>query len=78
MRQRKPPAASDNTAAAAPKGKAAPANKGKAIAATTANDVPDELEVEIKIISPELRSLLSRKVEKLDHKTVVEHGGGVR
>ncbi|KAI4223265.1 MAG: hypothetical protein L6R36_005556 [Xanthoria steineri] len=78
VRQRKPPAASDNTAAAASKGKAAPANKGKAIAATTANDVPDELEVETKVISPELRSLLSRKVEKLDHKTVVEHGGGVR
>lgn len=32
---------------------------------------------EVKVISPELRALLSRKVEKLDKETVVEHGGGV-
>lgn len=52
--------------------------KGKT-AATTGNDaaVADAPEVEIKVISPELRNLLSRKVEKLDKKTVVEHGGGV-
>lgn len=30
-----------------------------------------------KVISPELRALLSRKVQKLDKKAVVEHGGGV-
>ena len=30
-----------------------------------------------KVISPELRGLLSRKVEKLDKTQVVEHGGGV-
>ncbi|KAK4691649.1 hypothetical protein P7C71_g5392, partial [Lecanoromycetidae sp. Uapishka_2] len=30
-----------------------------------------------KIISPELRALLSRKVEVLDKKDVAEHGGGV-
>ncbi|KAI4261290.1 MAG: hypothetical protein L6R42_003504 [Xanthoria sp. 1 TBL-2021] len=81
VRQRKPPATSatsDNTAATANKGKASPTIKGKAVAATTANDVPDELEVETKVISPELRSLLNRKVEKLDHQMVVEHGGGLR
>lgn len=31
----------------------------------------------MKIISPELRALLSRKVEVLDKKDVAEHGGGV-
>lgn len=30
-----------------------------------------------KVISPELRALLSRKVEVLDKKDVAEHGGGV-
>jgi hypothetical protein len=30
-----------------------------------------------KVISPELRQLLSRKVEVLDKKDVAEHGGGV-
>lgn len=30
-----------------------------------------------KIVSPQLRALLSRKVEKLDKKAVEEHGGGV-
>ena len=30
-----------------------------------------------KVISPELRSLLSRKVEKLDDAEVKQHGGGV-
>jgi len=30
-----------------------------------------------KVISPELRNLLSRKVEKLDKAEVRAHGGGV-
>jgi len=30
-----------------------------------------------KVISPELRNLLSRKVEKLDKSEIVKHGGGV-
>ncbi len=30
-----------------------------------------------KVISPELRQLLSKKVEVLDKKDVAEHGGGV-
>lgn len=30
-----------------------------------------------KVISTELRALLSRKVEKLDKKVVKEHGGGI-
>ena len=34
-------------------------------------------EQEARVISPELRALLSRKVEKLDKQTILEHGGGV-
>jgi hypothetical protein len=30
-----------------------------------------------KVISPELRNLLSRKIEKLDKSEIVKHGGGV-
>lgn len=36
-----------------------------------------EADEDARVISPELRSLLSRQVEKLDKSTVVEHGGGV-
>ncbi|CAN9183055.1 unnamed protein product [Alternaria alternata] len=36
-----------------------------------------EEEQEARVISPELRALLSRKVEKLDKQTILEHGGGV-
>ncbi|KAL8916297.1 MAG: hypothetical protein Q9172_006368 [Xanthocarpia lactea] len=70
IRQRKP-AASDATGNGATID-----DKG---AATTGNDVavPGAPEPEVKVISPELRNLLSRKIEKLDKKTVVEHGGGI-
>ncbi|KAL9612594.1 MAG: hypothetical protein Q9204_008950, partial [Flavoplaca sp. TL-2023a] len=76
VRQRKPTTTSDNPAASTTKGKAPSNTKGKPVTATTSNDISDKLEVEAKIISPELRSLLSRQVEKLDKSTVVEHGGG--
>jgi hypothetical protein len=39
--------------------------------------VADAEEGEAKVISPELRALLSRKIEKLDKQEIVEHGGGV-
>ncbi|KAL8722063.1 MAG: hypothetical protein Q9225_001385 [Loekoesia sp. 1 TL-2023] len=55
----------------------APAANGKVAATTTGNDAAASSSDEERVISPELRSLLSRKVEKLDKKTVVEHGGGV-
>ncbi|KAL8864443.1 MAG: hypothetical protein Q9198_009858 [Flavoplaca austrocitrina] len=77
VRQRKSTTTSYNPAATT-KGKAPSNNKAKPVTATTSNDIPDKLEVETKVISPELRSLLSRQVEKLDKSTVVEHGGGVR
>ncbi|KAL9035036.1 MAG: hypothetical protein Q9180_005072 [Flavoplaca navasiana] len=77
VRQRKS-TTSDNSPSSNTKGKTPSNTKGKPVTATTSNDIPDKLEVETKVISPELRSLLSRKVEKLDKSTVVEHGGGVR
>ena len=36
-----------------------------------------ESDEDARVISSELRALLSRQVEKLDKSTVVEHGGGV-
>lgn len=75
VRQRKPPS-SDKT----------PNNKQPASAAGTGTDVADgarpgsaedEANAQQKVISPELRGLLSRKVEVLDKKQVAEHGGGV-
>ncbi|KAL8897742.1 MAG: hypothetical protein Q9207_007055 [Kuettlingeria erythrocarpa] len=72
IRQRKP---------TAPEGPSKPAVAINKKAATTGNDatVPnaEAAAAEEKVISPELRSLLSRKVEKLDKQTVVKHGGGV-
>ncbi|KAI4178547.1 MAG: hypothetical protein L6R41_008340 [Letrouitia leprolyta] len=69
VRQRKPAVASSSQGTTALKGHGA---------AATGNDtVTSEAGGEQKVISPELRNLLSRKVEKLDKKTVVEHGGGV-
>ncbi|KAL8879810.1 MAG: hypothetical protein Q9192_008155 [Flavoplaca navasiana] len=78
VRQRKSTTTSDNLPGTTTKGKAPSNTKTKPVTATTSNDIPDNLEVETKVISPELRSLLSRQVEKLDKCTVVEHGGGVR
>lgn len=47
-------------------------------AATSATDKGKQPtgEEDGKVISPELRGLLSRKVEKLDKEDVVKHGGG--
>lgn len=39
--------------------------------------VNEEDQGEVKVISSELRALLSRKVEKLDKEVVIEHGGGM-
>lgn len=39
--------------------------------------VGEDGQEEARVISPELRALLSRKVEKLDKETILEHGGGI-
>ena len=38
---------------------------------------PTVTEEEVRVITPELRALLSRKPPKLDKGEVKEHGGGV-
>lgn len=50
---------------------------GRAGASTTTAQGPGAEGPKERVISPELRNLLSRKVEKLDKKDVAEHGGGV-
>lgn len=57
------------------------ASPAKDQASTSGTDkgkqVGEEEQDEARVISPELRALLSRKVEKLDKQTILEHGGGV-
>ncbi|KAL9613357.1 MAG: hypothetical protein Q9167_002118 [Letrouitia subvulpina] len=60
----------------------APAKQGSSAGATgadagVAREAEGEGKKEEKVISPELRALLSRKVEKLDKRSVVAHGVGV-
>ncbi|MCJ1311594.1 GTPase activating protein [Agyrium rufum] len=86
-RQRRPVSVGSASAAEAPTGStsgtdnvtaAGTSNKGKAPATpatpTTSGNETDKKE---KIITPELRNLLSRKVVALDKKEILEHGGGV-
>ena len=73
MRQRKPvdkPPSGSNASSAATgaDGRRRP---------TSASSNSEPTKIKEKIISPELRQLLSRKVEVLDKTDVVEHGGGV-
>lgn len=55
------------------KGDAAGKNPAKAITSQSSQEPPPM----VRVISPELRKLLSRKVEKLDKRDVKAHGGGV-
>lgn len=43
----------------------------------TAPESPSEAVNQERVISPELRNLLSRKVDKLDKREVKDHGGGI-
>jgi hypothetical protein len=64
----------------APKTQAGPSTlKDQATASGTdkGKQVGEEEQGEARVISPELRALLSRKIEKLDKETILEHGGGV-
>ena len=71
IRQRKSPATDPKSPTDVAESSGAEANlAGKAVAK------PTEAEIE-RIITPELRNLLSRKVEVLKKEEVVKHGGGV-
>ncbi|KAF2238306.1 RabGAP/TBC [Viridothelium virens] len=77
VRQRKPTPASpteSNANGASSGADAAPQPKRQSVGDAVAQGIGLEKQ---KIISPELRSLLSRKVEKLDKAELKEHGGGV-
>ena len=75
IRQRKPVSAAPKTqnvgtSSSSDSRRAPPINKGRSTS-------PTEVTPKERVISPELRTLLSRKVVKLDKKDVADHGGGV-
>jgi len=79
VRQRKPSEqagpSSPGAAASSSNDASSPVNKGKmSVGDAVAKGFGAEKE---KVISPELRNLLSRKVEKLDKEEIARHGGGV-
>lgn len=79
VRQRKPAGKSPTTrprsSGAASGADAQRSDSSPRNSAVTEGGSPDPIKE--RVISPELRKLLSRKVEVLDKKTVAEHGGGV-
>ena len=52
-------------------------NEQAATSSTDNGKQVGEADEDARVISPELRALLSRQVEKLDKSTVIEHGGGI-
>ena len=75
IRQRKPDAGKSSASSRTPDSAAAVSGTDRR--RPTSNSDIDEERSQERIISPELRQLLSRKVEVLDKKDVAEHGGGV-
>ena len=80
VRQRRPAEgtlpSSPQTASSSKTTGADPRRVGHARVSSSSEQVTPEM-LKNKIVSPELRALLSRKVEKLDKKAVEEHGGGI-
>lgn len=79
VRQRKKPSEGPSSASSGPGGSAGAATTG-ADGRGRPGSASGEAEVgkaKEKVISPELRQLLSRKVEVLEKKDIKEHGGGV-
>lgn len=75
IRQRKPDAGKSPASSRTPNSSAAVSGTDRRRPASS-SDIDEERSKE-RIISQELRQLLSRKVEVLDKKDVAEHGGGV-
>ena len=76
VRQRKPPS-SEQVFAKQPAKNPAAAGSGTDVNGARPGSAEDEAKAKEKVISPELRGLLSRKVEVLDKGQIAEHGGGV-
>ncbi len=75
VRQRKPDTGKSPASSRIPNNSAAVSGTDRR--RPTSSSGIDEDNSKERIISPELRQLLSRKVEVLDKKDVAEHGGGV-
>ena len=75
LRQRKPDMGKSPESSRAPKSSAAVSGTDRRRPVSSSDF--DEDRSKERIISPELRQLLSRKVEVLDKKDVAKHGGGV-
>ncbi|MCJ1353520.1 MAG: GTPase activating protein [Icmadophila ericetorum] len=73
VRQRRPISDTPTSASASAAGADARTSAGKAPAGPAASPKAEPA----KVISPELRQLLSRKIETMNKQEVVEHGGGV-
>ncbi len=80
VRQRKPVSDAsrpDEGEAGATAGTGTGVDNGKQPGQSSAPGSPRQPAQQDRVISPELRKLLSREVEKMDGKDVVKHGGGV-
>ncbi len=73
VRQRRPQSIDQTNGASA---QAAASGSSASTATRPGSSGPESTEKD-KVISPELRKLLSRKVETLDSREVKKHGGGV-
>ncbi len=71
VRQRKPRSSEQASAKQPAK------NTGTDVNGARPGSAEDEATAKEKVISPELRGLLSRKVEVLEKGQIAEHGGGV-
>lgn len=74
LRQRKPAKLETENGNGKPSAATTGANAGPSVGKAVAQGIAAEKE---KVISPELRALLSRKVVLLEKNAVVESGGGV-
>jgi hypothetical protein len=54
-----------------------PDTQARSSATDKGKQISSDADETVKVISPELRNLLSKKVEKLDKEEVVKKGGGV-
>jgi len=71
-----PPAAAVTAAASSSSSSSRDDRGGQSVGPSAVQEIGADKEKE-KVISPELRDLLSRKIAKLDKTEVKEHGGGV-
>ena len=76
VRQRKPAPNNSNPGSASGSASGHDRRNSKP-ASANAPGSPSEAVNKERVISPELRNLLSRKVDKLDKREVKDHGGGI-